>query len=51
MGERDEATPFAIVRGASITLTDTPIEQRDVMIDWKECIYVQSLTEGYLGGK
>lgn len=51
MGERDEATPFAIVRGASVTLTDTPIEQSDVMIDWKDCIYVQSLTAGYLNGE
>ena len=45
------AESFAIVRGASVTLTDTPVEQSDVMIDWKDCIYVQSLTAGYLGGE
>ncbi|MFN8529516.1 MAG: coenzyme F420-0:L-glutamate ligase [Anaerolineae bacterium] len=48
MGERDEATPFAIVRGANVTLTDEWIDQRDVMINWTECIYVQSLTAGLL---
>lgn len=48
MGERDEATPIAIVRNAGITLTDAPITQADVAIDWQMCIYVQSLTEGLL---
>jgi coenzyme F420-0:L-glutamate ligase len=48
MGERDEATPFAIVRGATISLTDAELSERDVMIDWKDCIYVQSLTAGLL---
>ena len=48
MGERDEATPFAIVRGANITLSDQPLSERDVMINWTECIYVQSLTAGLL---
>jgi coenzyme F420-0:L-glutamate ligase len=46
MGERDEATPFALVRGAEITLTDAPITKDDVAIDWRECIYIQSLTAG-----
>lgn len=48
MGERDEATPFAIVRGADITLTDEPITVAQVAIDWRECIYIQSLTDGLL---
>ncbi|MDZ4767314.1 MAG: coenzyme F420-0:L-glutamate ligase [Chloroflexota bacterium] len=48
MGERDEATPFALVRGAEITLTDAPITQADVAIDWHDCIYIQSLTDGLL---
>jgi coenzyme F420-0:L-glutamate ligase len=48
MGERDEATPFAIARNAGVTLTDTPISQADVAIDWRECIYIQSLTAGLL---
>ena len=48
MGERDEATPFALVRGAEITLTDAPITVSDVAIDWRMCIYVESLTEGLL---
>jgi F420-0:gamma-glutamyl ligase len=46
MGERDEATPFAIVRGADIALTDEPITVEQVAIDWRECIYIQSLTDG-----
>lgn len=48
MGERDEAVPFAIVRGSGVELNDTVITAADVSIDWKECIYVQSLTEGLL---
>ncbi len=48
MGERDEATPIAIVRNSGITLTDVPITQADVAIEWQMCIYVQSLTEGLL---
>ncbi len=48
MGERDEATPFALVRGSGIPLSDIPISQADVAIDWRDCIYVQSLTEGLL---
>ncbi len=48
MGERDEAAPFAVVRGAPVTLTDEPITVADVAIDWRMCIYVESLTEGLL---
>lgn len=48
MGERDEATPIAIVRGADIQLIDTPLTQEDVAIPWELCIYVESLTLGLL---
>lgn len=48
MGERDEATPFALVRGADVQLTDQPIDVDDVAIDWRQCIYVESLTTGLL---
>ncbi|MEL6152217.1 MAG: coenzyme F420-0:L-glutamate ligase, partial [Chloroflexota bacterium] len=46
MGERAEATPFALVRNADVELTDTPISKEDVAIDWQHCIYVDSLTVG-----
>lgn len=48
MGERDEATPIAIVRNAGVELTGEEIIVEDVAIDWRICIYVQSLTEGRL---
>ena len=48
MGERDEATPFAIARNTGVTLTDDEITVADVAIEWPMCIYVQSLTEGAL---
>lgn len=48
MGERDEAIPIAIIRHASITLTDRPINVSDVAIPWPMCIYVESLTNGQL---
>jgi coenzyme F420-0:L-glutamate ligase len=48
MGERDEATPIAIVRNSGVTLTDAEVTVEDVAIDWRMCIYVQSLTEGRL---
>jgi coenzyme F420-0:L-glutamate ligase len=48
MGERDEAVPFAIIRGSGVALSDAVISAADVAIDWKACIYVQSLTEGLL---
>lgn len=49
MGERDEATPFAVVRGAEVMLTERPMNKADVAIDWRYCIYVESLTTGLLG--
>ena len=46
MGERDEATPFAIIRGAKLDLTDAPLSAADVSIPWRHCIYIESLTLG-----
>ncbi len=48
MGERDEATPLAIVRGSGVTLDDAPVTIADVAIPWQQCIYVESLTRGLL---
>jgi coenzyme F420-0:L-glutamate ligase / coenzyme F420-1:gamma-L-glutamate ligase len=48
MGERDEATPFAVVRSAGIKLTERAISAEDVAIPWQMCIYVESLTLGLL---
>ena len=48
MGERDEATPFAVVRNAGITLTDNTLTVADVSIDRHRDIYVESLTDGLL---
>ncbi len=50
MGERDEATPLAIVRNAGVELTDAAITVEDVSIPWQMCIYVESLTVGLLPG-
>ncbi len=46
MGERDEATPFAVLRGADIELTDAPLSADAVSIPWRHCIYIESLTLG-----
>jgi F420-0:gamma-glutamyl ligase len=48
MGERDEATPAAIVRNTGVELSDAPVSQEDVAIPWEMCIYVESLTLGLL---
>ncbi|MDZ4768513.1 MAG: coenzyme F420-0:L-glutamate ligase [Chloroflexota bacterium] len=48
MGERDEATPFAVVRDSGIVMSDAPVTVADVSIAWQDCIYVQSLTDGLL---
>jgi len=48
MGERDEATPLAIVRGSGVTLDDAPVSAADVAIPWQQCIYIESLTRGLL---
>ena len=48
MGERDEATPIAVVRGTNVQMTDARITQDNVSINWEMCIYVESLTLGLL---
>jgi coenzyme F420-0:L-glutamate ligase len=48
MGERNEATPFVLVRGASVTLSNRVLSPADTSIAWEQCIYVSSLTEGRL---
>lgn len=48
MGERDQATPFALLRGADIELTSEPYTAADMSIPWQQCIYVESLTLGLL---
>jgi coenzyme F420-0:L-glutamate ligase/coenzyme F420-1:gamma-L-glutamate ligase len=48
MGERDEARPFAILRGAEVTLTDARISQETIAIPWEMDIYIESLTVGLL---
>ena len=48
MGERDEATPIALLRGADIELSDAHFSVADVAIPWRHCIYVESLTIGLL---
>ena len=46
MGERDEATPFAFVRGAQVELTDAPLSADAISKPWRHCIYIESLTVG-----
>lgn len=48
MGERDEATPLAIVRNSGVQVADMQLSAEDVSIDWQQCIYVESLTRGLL---
>ena len=48
MGERDEATPFAVARGADIELTDEALNAAAVSIPWRHCIYIESLTLGLI---
>ena len=48
MGERDEATPFALIRGAEVDLSDGALSAADVSIPWRRCIYIESLTLGLL---
>lgn len=46
MGERDEATPLAIVRNTGIVIEDVELSAADVAIDWRQDIYIESLTRG-----
>lgn len=48
MGERDEATPFAILRHSGVSIEDVPVQVADVAIPWDLDIYVESLTKGLL---
>lgn len=48
MGERDEAIPIAVIRGADVRLTDRTLSADDIAIPWDMCIYVESLTTGRL---
>jgi coenzyme F420-0:L-glutamate ligase len=48
MGERDEATPFAIIRNSGVPLIDMELSPDDVSISWEMCLYIQSLTAGLL---
>lgn len=48
MGERNEATPIAVVRGADIELSDAQLTADNISIPWHMCIYVESLTLGIL---
>ncbi|MCX8191841.1 MAG: coenzyme F420-0:L-glutamate ligase, partial [Nitrososphaerales archaeon] len=49
MGEADEGIPIVIVRAVDlqqnpITFTDRPIGKREVVIDYKRCIYLKGLS-------
>ncbi len=46
MGERDEARPFAVIRGADLELTDARLSASELAIPWRHCIYIESLTIG-----
>lgn len=46
MGERDEATPFAIVRNTGVKIEEVELSAKDVAIDWHMDIYIESLTRG-----
>jgi len=48
MGERDEATPFAVLRGTGVEIMNLRLTAADVAIPWEMCIYVESLTSGAL---
>ncbi len=48
MGERNEATPIAVIRGADIELSSAKLTAENVSIPWHMCIYVESLTLGIL---
>jgi coenzyme F420-0:L-glutamate ligase len=48
MGERDEATPFAIIRNSGVKIEEIALSVSDVSIPWDMDIYIESLTEGRL---
>ncbi len=46
MGERDEATPLAIIRNTGVKIEEIELSAKDVAIDWHQDIYIESLTRG-----
>lgn len=48
MGERDEATPFAVLRNTGVEILEIDLSVASVSIPWEMCIYVESLTKGAL---
>jgi coenzyme F420-0:L-glutamate ligase / coenzyme F420-1:gamma-L-glutamate ligase len=48
MGERDEATPFAVLRNTGVPIEDVLLSPADVSIEWQHDIYIESLTTGAL---
>lgn len=48
MGETDEATPMALIRGSGVQLLDREITEADVAIDWEIDLYIGALTIGLL---
>ncbi len=48
MGERDEACPFAVLRGTGVNIMNVELTAADLSIPWDMCIYVESLTSGAL---
>jgi F420-0:gamma-glutamyl ligase len=48
MGERDEATPFAVLRNTGVVIEDVRLSPADVSIAWEQDIYIESLTTGAL---
>ena len=48
MGERDEATPFAVLRNTGVEILEIDLSVSNVSIPWDMCIYVESLTIGAL---
>ena len=48
MGERDEATPFAVLRHTGVEILEIDLSVSNVSIPWDMCIYVESLTIGAL---
>jgi hypothetical protein len=48
MGERDEACPFAVLRGTGVNIMNIDLSAADLAIPWDMCIYVESLTSGAL---
>lgn len=48
MGERDEATPIAILRNTGVPMSDARVDVEALSIPWAMCLYVESLTLGLL---